>query len=83
MVNRAYADSLVAGTNIPAMATDLIDVREDRVNIYVSLDQDMKEYTYKIKAIAKGKFVVPGIYARGLYRTDLTGQGALGTIEVK
>lgn len=83
MVNRAYAESVAAGANIPAMATDLIDVREDRVNIYVSLDQDMKEYTYKIKAIAKGKFVVPGIYARGLYRTDLTGQGASGTIEVK
>jgi hypothetical protein len=83
MINRAYAESIVPLAHIPNMATDLIDVREDRVNIYVSLDQDMKEYSYKIKAISKGKFVVPGIYARGLYRTDLTGQGASGLIEVK
>ena len=60
-----------------------MDVREDRVNIYTTLDQNMTEYTYQIKAIAKGRFLVPGIYVRGMYLTEMTGQGATTTIEVK
>ncbi len=79
MINKAYAQS----TSMTQMSTDLIDVREDRVNIYAMLGKDMAEYSYKIKAISKGKFRVPGIYAKGLYRTDLVGQGASGQIEVK
>jgi hypothetical protein len=79
MVNKAYAQS----TSMTQMSTQLVDVREDRVNIYTMLGKDMEEYTYKIKAISKGSFRVPGIYAKGLYRTDLVGQGASGKIEVK
>lgn len=79
MVNKAYAQS----ASITLMLTSLVDVREDRVNIYAMIGKDMVEYTYKIKAVSKGRFKVPGIYAKGLYRTDLIGEGASGQIEVK
>ena len=79
LVNKAYAQT----ASITPMFTSLVDVREDRVNLYASVGKDMVEYTYKIKAVSKGRFKVPGIFARGLYRTDLTGQGASGQIEVK
>lgn len=79
MLNKAYAQT----TSILPMYTHLVDVREDRVNIYAMIGKDMVEYTYRIKAISKGHFRVPGIYAKGLYRTDLVGQSASGQIEVK
>lgn len=79
LVNKAYAQT----SPVMPMLTQLIDVREDRVNIYAQIGKDMTEYTYKIKAVSKGRFKVPGIYAKGLYRTDLVGQGASGQIEVK
>ncbi|AZZ35607.1 hypothetical protein CIK05_01930 [Bdellovibrio sp. qaytius] len=79
LINKAYAQA----STITPMFTSLVDVREDRVNIYASVGKDMVEYTYKIKAVSKGRFKVPGIYAKGLYRTDLLGQGDSGLIEVK
>ena len=79
ILKKAYAQT----ATITPMFTSLVDVREDRVNIYASVGKDMVEYTYKIKAVSKGRFKVPGIFARGLYRTDLTGQGDSGQIEVK
>jgi len=80
---KANAQSLSSSTAVSPLFADHIDVREDRVNIYAYVDENLKEYTYRIKAITKGKFKVPGIYAKGLYRTDLIGQGSSGQIEVK
>ena len=79
LLNKAYAQA----SSISPMFTSLVDVREDRINIYASVGKDMVEYTYKIKAVSKGRFKVPGISAKGLYRTDLSGQGDSGQIEVK
>lgn len=79
LLNKAYAQT----SSISPMNTQLVDVREDRVNIYAMIGKDMVEYSYKIKAVSKGHFKVPGIYAKGLYRTDLIGQGDSGQIEVK
>lgn len=79
MLNKAYAQV----SSMTPMLTQLVDVREDRVNIYAMIGKDMVEYSYRIKAISKGQFKVPGIFAKGLYRTDLTGQSASGQIEVK
>lgn len=78
-VNKAYAQS----TSMSIMYTQLVDVREDRINIYANIGKEMVEYSYKMKAISKGRFKIPGIYAKGLYRTNLVGQGASGQIEVK
>jgi len=80
---KANAQSLLNVTTVSPLFADHIDVREDRVNIYANVDENLKEYTYRIKAITKGKFKVPGIYAKGLYRTDLIGQGSSGQIEIK
>ncbi len=80
LLNRAWAKDT---SSIAILWPKLVDVREDRVNLYVQLNRDMKEFTYKMKAIAKGRYLVPGIYAKGLYRTSLTGQSDSGQIEVK
>lgn len=46
---------------------DYVDVREDRVVIFGSVNNNVSSYSYVVKAIAKGSFVVPPIYAEVMY----------------
>ena len=43
------------------------DIREDRVLIYGSATPDVKEFVYRIKASASGKFIVPPTFAESMY----------------
>jgi hypothetical protein len=43
------------------------DIREDRVLIYGTATPDVKEFVYRIKASASGKFIVPPAYAESMY----------------
>ena len=43
------------------------DIREDRVLIYGSATSDVREFVYRIKASASGKFMVPPAYAESMY----------------
>jgi len=43
------------------------DVREDRVLIYGVATPDVKEFVYRIKASAAGKFIVPPAFAESMY----------------
>jgi len=43
------------------------DIREDRVLIYGAATPDVKEFVYRIKASASGKFIVPPAYAESMY----------------
>ncbi len=46
---------------------DYLDAREDRVNFYGTVGTSIGELKYKIKAVAKGTFVVPPSQASGMY----------------
>ncbi|MFL5236925.1 MAG: alpha-2-macroglobulin [Rhizomicrobium sp.] len=43
------------------------DIREDRVLIYGTAAPDVKEFVYRIKASASGKFIVPPAFAEAMY----------------
>jgi uncharacterized protein YfaS (alpha-2-macroglobulin family) len=43
------------------------DIREDRVLIYGTATPDVKEFVYRIKASASGKFIVPPAFAESMY----------------
>ena len=51
-------------------APEYIDVREDRVILYGSVQNNIREFVYKVRAINKGTFVVPPLYSESMY--DLT-----------
>lgn len=46
---------------------DYVDIREDRVIIFGTVTGDMQEFSYKVRAINKGKFVVPPIFGEAMY----------------
>ena len=62
---------------------DSLDIREDRVNFYGTITPSVQELKYKIKAVAKGTFVVPPAQAVGMYRPDIRGRSTGGSFVVQ
>lgn len=62
---------------------DELDVREDRVVLYGTVANSMSELRYRIKAVAKGTFVVPPAQATGMYRPDLRARSLGGSLVVE
>jgi uncharacterized protein YfaS (alpha-2-macroglobulin family) len=79
----AIVDLLPAGLEVVATSLrndlqggwspDYIDVREDRVVLYGSAYTNIHEIVYKVRAINKGTFVVPPLYAESMYDRNIYG----------
>jgi uncharacterized protein YfaS (alpha-2-macroglobulin family) len=74
-----WKDRLLTGGNWKPFYAD---VREDRVVLFGSIDKNLAEYQYKIKAISAGVFNVPPIYASAMYEPTLRAQASAGKISV-
>ncbi|MDR2219096.1 MAG: alpha-2-macroglobulin [Methylobacillus sp.] len=61
---------------------DYADIRDDRVILYGTLDRNVGQFTYRVRATNAGKFTIPAPFAEGLYNRKLQGYGNGGTLEV-
>ena len=59
------------------------DAREDRMILYVTAYKNITEMTYMVKAVTKGTFTVPGVFAAGLYDTEISALTKSGKITVQ
>lgn len=84
-LNKAYAQDTSSKpfTQLNPMNIQYVDVREDRVNVYVTLTSDVTEFKYKIKATNKGRYQWPAVIAQGLYQTQIYGNGTTTQINVE
>lgn len=62
---------------------DYVDVREDRVIFYGGVGTDVKNITYRIRAINKGQYTTPPVYAAALYNPAIQARGIGGEITVR
>ena len=46
---------------------DFVDVREDRVILYGTISTQAQTFVYRLKPTNRGSFVVPPLYAEGMY----------------
>lgn len=46
---------------------DYADIRDDRVIFYGTVTGTLKSYTFKVKVITNGSFVVPPVFAQAMY----------------
>ena len=69
-------------TALKPLRVDFVDEREDRMILYSTVTPDLTEFTYRMKAVNKGKFIVPPSFAEGMYNRDLQFLGPVSTIEV-
>lgn len=60
-----------------------LDVREDRVILYGDVDTSAREITYKLKAVARGVFLTPPIYASGMYAPAIRAESLSGQLTVQ
>ena len=66
-------------------APEYVDIREDRVVLFGSVDPTVREFSYRIKATNKGQFQIPPVFAESMYdRTvQARGLGAKMTVDGK
>lgn len=63
---------------------DYVDVREDRNVFYFRIAPgDVKTFTYRIKPVCAGAFIVPPAYVECMYDPELQGRSLAGRILVK
>ena len=74
-----WTDRLAVGGN---WASEYTDVREDRVLLYGSVNQELAEYRYKIRATSAGLFTVPPSYVSAMYEPTIQAHTIAGKIKV-
>jgi uncharacterized protein YfaS (alpha-2-macroglobulin family) len=87
----AWADES-GGQNMPADRTndsgsnwvpDYVDIREDRMVLYGTVQPTLQEYVYRVKAVNRGTFVVPPVFAESMYDRSVQARGLPGKIKVE
>jgi uncharacterized repeat protein (TIGR01451 family) len=63
--------------------TDYTDVREDRVVVYGTAYNRIREFSYQMRATNRGHYVLPAIRAESMYDQSLCGHGATGVLEIE
>lgn len=58
-------------------------VREDRVIVHATAKESVREITYKVRAIAQGKFIVPPVFASALYQPLIRANSSSGEMIVR
>lgn len=62
---------------------DYVDVREDRVIFYGSVTDSAKTINYKIRAVNRGQYSVPPIFATAMYDPKVQARGVTGEFKVQ
>ncbi len=61
-----------------------LDVREDRLLLFLSgLDGNTQNYTYSVRAVTRGTFILPPLAAEGMYNPDVSAITASGMLIVE
>jgi uncharacterized protein YfaS (alpha-2-macroglobulin family) len=72
-----------AGLQGTAMNLVHVERREDRMVAFTSLDERSRVFIYRIKAINKGSYTLPTVYAEAMYDPDARANTNPGKLEVK
>ncbi|MCP4696976.1 MAG: hypothetical protein GY862_09020, partial [Gammaproteobacteria bacterium] len=64
------------------LAPEYLDIRDDRINIFVSLSESEKTYYYLTRAVTAGEFKIPAIRAEAMYDPDIFSESGSGTLKI-
>lgn len=59
------------------------DRREDRLLLFADVGSEALVYTYRIRAVNRGTFLVPPLQAEAMYDPACNGHSAAGTLEIR
>ena len=69
--------------NTGSWAADYVDIREDRIIIYGTVSENVNTFTYRAKAVNSGTFVVPPMFAEGMYNKDIRALSLQSPIKIE
>jgi uncharacterized protein YfaS (alpha-2-macroglobulin family) len=72
----------VVNDSVKPQNMDYADAREDRVNFFGAVNPQAVEVVYRIKAVNKGKFTAPPVFAASMYDPAVNAQSATGSMLV-
>lgn len=61
---------------------DYIDIRDDRINFFIDLNQGKKTYYYAVRAVSSGSYKMGPVMADAMYRGDMHSYNGSGTITI-
>ncbi len=59
------------------------DIRDDRINLFTTVNAVTKSYYYVVRAVSKGSFVMGPVSADAMYNGEYHSYNGAGTIRVK
>lgn len=62
---------------------DYIERRDDRFLIFCDIEEGLNRYKYTVRAVTKGKFTLPAIYAECMYDSTFKSINGAGEISIK
>lgn len=88
LTNIALVDLLPGGfevvrDSVKKDGLDYVDIREDRVVFFTTVETQATEIVYRIKATNAGVYVVPAIFAESMYNPGIKANGVAGSIAVE
>ncbi|OFZ20838.1 MAG: hypothetical protein A2X94_04800 [Bdellovibrionales bacterium GWB1_55_8] len=76
----AYAEQAVS---LSPLQVFFADYREDRVVVYGRASRELAEFQYRLKAINRGKFVVPPAFGESMYDRSIHYRGMAQAFEIE
>jgi hypothetical protein len=71
------------GTEQSTWQPEFVDIREDRVVLFGSVESKAQEFVYRIKATNKGTFTIPPAFAESMYDRTVRAMTLAGSMEVE
>ncbi|MEA2013615.1 MAG: hypothetical protein U9O87_11175, partial [Verrucomicrobiota bacterium] len=62
---------------------DFVESRDDRLLVFTSLKSGKSKYYYTVRAITKGTYTLPPVYAECMYDPKIKSVGDFKNISVK
>ena len=59
-----------------------MDVRDDRINLFVDAGNDVQHYYYAVRAVSPGNYVMGPVSADAMYKGEYHSYNGAGTIRV-
>ena len=61
---------------------DYLDIRDDRINIFLSVTTTEKTYYYTTRAVTVGNFKIPAVRAEAMYDPDIFSEADSGQLKI-
>jgi uncharacterized protein YfaS (alpha-2-macroglobulin family) len=62
---------------------DYVDIRDDRINIFLTIRPEERRYYYTTRAVTVGNFAVPAIRAEAMYDPDIYSEANRGQMRIR